>query len=58
MIMNKDTTEHTCNACNTTFRKIQCLKYHIKAKDTHTSKKQPAEKQSLYIATKIVSLCS
>ena len=44
MIMNKDTTEHPCNACNKTFRKIQCLKFHIKTEDVHTAIKQPAEK--------------
>ena len=37
MIMNKDTKEYTCNACNKTFRKIKCLKYHIKTEDVHTA---------------------
>ena len=58
MINNKDTTEHTCNACNKTLRKIQYLKKHIRAENVHTVIKQSAEKQTLYNATQIVSQCS
>ena len=55
MIMNKDTKEHTCNACNTELIKVLCLKYHIKTEDVNTAILQPAKKPSLYIATQIVS---
>ena len=58
MIMNKDTTEHTCNACNKTFRNIQCINYHIKVENGHTAIKKTAEKQFIYIATQILSQCS
>ena len=58
MIMNKATTVHTCNACNKTLRKIQYLKKHIKAENVHTLIKKSAEKQTLNIATQIVSQCS
>ena len=40
MITNKVTTIHTCNACNKTLRKIQCLKKHIKAESVHHSQSQ------------------
>ena len=35
--MNKDTTEHTRNACNRKYRKVPCLKYHIKTEDVNTA---------------------
>ena len=28
---------YTCNACNETFRKIQCLEHHVKAENVHTA---------------------
>ena len=51
--MNKDNTEHTCNAHNKISRKIKCPTYHIKTEDVHTAIKLTAKKQSLYIVTKI-----
>ena len=53
IIMNKETAEHTCNACNKTLKKIQYLKKHIKAENVHT-----VEKLTFYSATQIVSQCS
>ena len=35
--MNKDTAVHTCNARNKTFRKMQYLKWHIKAESVVTA---------------------
>ena len=35
-IINKETSEHTCNACNTTLRKIQYLKKHIREENVLT----------------------
>ena len=36
IIMNKETSVHTCNACNKTLREIKYLKKHIRAENVHT----------------------
>ena len=43
MIMNKDMIEHKCKAYSETFRKIQCLEYHVKEENVHTEKKASRE---------------
>ena len=58
VIVNKETAVRACNACNKRLRKIQYLKNHIRAENVHTVIKYSAEKQTLNIATQIVSQCS
>ena len=51
MIMKKDTTVNTCNACNKTFRIFLYLRLHIKSENGLTAKKQSAKKTTLQSAT-------
>ena len=39
MIMNKDTTVHTCNGCNKTLKKYIYLRLHIQSEKSLTAMK-------------------